>query len=55
MHRLKANESFRTPIIVLTANSYDGLKEKFISEGFSEYLSKPINFDELLKVLKKFI
>ena len=55
MHRLKDNKMFNTPIVVLTANSYDGLKEKFISEGFSDYLSKPINIDELINVLKRFM
>ena len=41
------------PIIALTANSYDGIKERFISEGFTDYLSKPINFRELNKVITK--
>lgn len=42
------------PVIALTANSYDGLKEKYISEGFSDYLSKPINFKELNKLIIKY-
>jgi CheY-like chemotaxis protein len=39
------------PIVALTANSYDGIKERFINDGFSDYISKPINFRELSKVI----
>ena len=42
------------PVIALTANSYDGIKEKYISNGFSDYLSKPINFKDLNKIITKF-
>ncbi len=42
------------PVVALTANSYDGLKEKYIKEGFSDYLSKPINFKELNKLINKY-
>ncbi len=43
-----------TPIIALTANALKGDKEKFLSEGMDEYITKPIKEDDLLKVLKKF-
>lgn len=39
------------PVIILTANSYDGLKEKYLSAGFSDYLAKPINFKKLNKII----
>ncbi len=39
------------PVIALTANSYDGLKEKYMSAGFNDYLSKPINFKKLNKII----
>ncbi len=42
------------PVIALTANSYSGLKEKYLEVGFSDYLSKPINFKELNKLINKF-
>lgn len=32
-----------TPAVVLTANAFAGLKEKYIAEGFIDYLSKPID------------
>ncbi|MDD6272911.1 MAG: response regulator [bacterium] len=41
------------PIIALTANGYRGLKERFISEGFTDYLQKPLNFRDLNKLINK--
>ena len=41
-------------IFALTANSYDGLKEMYISEGFNGYVAKPINIKELNKLLQEY-
>lgn len=41
-------------IVVLTANAIDGVKKELISAGFDEYLSKPLNYTELEKVLERF-
>ena len=38
-------------VVALTANSYTGIREKYISEGFDEYLSKPISQKELNKII----
>ena len=54
MRLLKASGYTIPPVIALTANSYDGIREKYISEGFSDYLSKPINFKDLNKIITKF-
>jgi len=40
------------PIVALTANALSGDKERFLSEGMNDYISKPINFLELERVLK---
>ncbi len=32
-----------TPVIVLTANAFAGLKDKYLAEGFVDYLTKPID------------
>ena len=42
------------PVIALTANSYAGLKERYKEDGFSDYLSKPINFKELNKLINRY-
>jgi len=44
-----------TPIIALTANAVKGDKEKYISSGMSNYLSKPIDNQELLKILNTYL
>jgi signal transduction histidine kinase/ActR/RegA family two-component response regulator len=42
------------PVVALTANAIKGDREKFISLGMNDYLSKPINLDELEKILQKY-
>ena len=55
MKKIKEEEITKTPIVVLTANAIAGMREKYMSEGFDEYLSKPINNDELKRVLVHFL
>ncbi|RXJ88701.1 hypothetical protein CRV01_08715 [Arcobacter sp. CECT 8983] len=43
------------PIIALTANAIKEDKERFLSLEMNEYLSKPINIDELKKVFNKYL
>ena len=43
------------PIIVLTANAITGMREMYLKEGFNEYLSKPININDLNKILVKYL
>ena len=55
MNKLKEDKNFKTPVVVLTADAVKGQKEKYISEGFDDYMSKPIDKKELSRVLKKFL
>ena len=44
-----------TKIIALTANAVVGAREQYLSVGFDDYLSKPIELHELEKLLKKYL
>ena len=54
-HHLQEIPDFKTPVIALTANAISGMREKYLAEGFNDYLSKPIDKGELNKVLNKFL
>ncbi|MEJ2437673.1 MAG: ATP-binding protein, partial [Sulfurovaceae bacterium] len=43
------------PIVALTANALKGDRERFLSEGMDEYITKPIETTELLYILNKFL
>lgn len=51
LKKLKENANFKIPVIALTANAITGMKEKYLSEGFDDYLAKPIEKEELIKVM----
>ena len=55
LHVLKKLDGYTLPpIIALTANAVAGMKEMYLSEGFDDYLSKPIQTTELDRVINKF-
>jgi signal transduction histidine kinase/HPt (histidine-containing phosphotransfer) domain-containing protein/ActR/RegA family two-component response regulator len=43
------------PIIALTANAVSGMKEMFLSYGFDDFLSKPIDTMKLSMILERWI
>ncbi|MBQ7046406.1 MAG: hypothetical protein IJN85_01515, partial [Oscillospiraceae bacterium] len=43
------------PFIALTANAIAGVKEMYISEGFNDYLSKPVDAVQLEEMLAEYI
>lgn len=43
------------PIIVLTANTVAGAREMYLSEGFDDYLAKPVTGRMLYGMIKKFL
>ena len=51
-HELEKISGFKTPVVALTANAIEGMREQYLSEGFDEYLSKPIDKKELNRILK---
>lgn len=50
LHKLKEIPNFSTPVVALTANAITGMREKYISDGFDDYLAKPIEKDEMIRV-----
>ncbi len=46
---------FNVPVVALTANAISGMKEKYLSDGFEDYLAKPIEKEELKRVLNRFL
>ena len=45
----------KTPIVVVTANTLKGDKERFLKEGFDDYIAKPIDEKELERVLNLYL
>ena len=55
LQKLKQIPNFHIPVVALTANAIAGMREKYIQLGFNDYLSKPIEKQELNKVLQNLI
>ena len=56
LHKIKKEIStFNTPVIALTANALTGMREKYLSDGFNDYLAKPINKDELNRIINEYL
>ncbi len=53
IRRIRANPRFRDlPIIALTAKAMKGDRESCIAAGASEYISKPVDIEQLLSLLR---
>jgi signal transduction histidine kinase/DNA-binding response OmpR family regulator len=51
----KSKYEISTPVVALTANAVKGDREKYIRSGFSDYISKPLIYDELINLLSKYL
>ena len=55
LKKLKEIPGFDMKVIALTANALTGMKEKYLNDGFDDYLAKPINKDELNKIVNRYL
>ena len=54
--KMKSNTALqKIPVIAITAQAMTGDREKCLEAGADGYISKPVNVDELLVLLKKLI
>lgn len=51
---LKNQEKANTPIIAITGNAKNYSEEDFKNIGINAYLQKPLNFDQLVEIVKKY-
>ena len=47
LKELKKDPNFKTPVIALTADAIQGSQEKYIAEGFADYIAKPFSKDQI--------
>ncbi|MHB8835230.1 MAG: response regulator [Candidatus Methylomirabilia bacterium] len=55
LKRLRAGETTKNiPVIALTSYAMKGDRERLLESGFRDYISKPINIDAFLEVIKRY-
>lgn len=55
MRRIPDSPNKNTPVIVLTANVMVGAKEKYTSLGFTDYIAKPVQSEQLELMLLNYL
>ncbi len=54
-HIRESEKNRNTPTVALTANAVSGARQKYLSAGFTDYLSKPVDGTRLEKMLMKLL
>lgn len=55
MHTLKSMPDFHVPVVSLTADAVDGSREKYLGEGFDDYIPKPMDREEMHEAINRYI
>ncbi|MDP4187081.1 MAG: response regulator [Bacteroidota bacterium] len=54
LHRIRQNKAFeKIPVIAVTAYAMYGDREKFLTEGFDDYLSKPYTLESINNIIQQ--
>ena len=54
LQELKKIEGFNTPVVAVTADTEYGSKEKYLNEGFVDYVAKPFKKEIIRTILDKY-
>ena len=57
-HNLRKSQdglNYKTPVVALTANAVLGARQLYIDEGFSDYISKPVDTVRLEQILLEYL
>ena len=55
LREMKNSPNLHTPAICLTADAVIGAKERYVAEGFTDYLPKPVSGETLEKMLIRYL
>ena len=55
MQNLPDNKSVGKPCVALTANAIAGVRKMYLAEGFTDYLSKPVNPEKLEDMIRRYL
>ncbi len=55
MKKMEDFPSKEAPVVILTANAIVGAKEKYLREGFDDFLEKPIDYRKLENMIKELL
>ena len=55
MKEMEDSKCKNVPVIILTANAVTGAKERYLEEGFDDFLSKPIIPEKLEQMIKQWL
>ncbi|MFR0801934.1 MAG: response regulator [Suilimivivens sp.] len=53
--RSKAGINQNTPIIAITADAISGVRERLLGNGMNDYISKPVNMNEICRMIRKYL
>lgn len=51
---LLREKGYRKPLIAITALKVENMEQNALTVGFDEFLEKPVEYDDILRLLKKF-